>query len=1158
MNDNEIQRAPAINPLFGIKIRETFDPREPQGFGRIELAEAYHALMRDPHEYGLILEAASFEEVDSFYNPSVEQVSPDFVLEAIVIDKFSKTEHRMKAVCRVMKRMLGDSEINVLDPVVGKPKKSGGFAYVTVQLPFSDGQVVSVIFHSPEGDKKRIGPQDTIIAFRWLLNKRDITHLVSPEDGTEVPLEKMCKRVAQLVIKNSARFEATQKEAMAEKQELDSLNEQIEEAEAKQETLIAQTPDTQKEIDSLSAQIENQKTQNAKLKSDIAELEAKIAAMKQAGQAVGPDGSTITADLKQGASAGFKGNPELLDKLLKRIDEAYQQAVARSANPMPPQDFAKEQCADLAQAARKDAEESKRAYEDIETGKRSHTGILGKGNRKGTKKQALDWLQKQIDENEAIANSQGLASSTFFFRYESYLKNLSEEGKNPEAPSADPEADLNSVLARMEKASHPEFNNAFIQAYKRAIPDLLNQAVAKGLNPVTITQYAEDVEKGLRPGYPSELEKDRLFDCKRTLQSVKRSKKQAYNIDGKWYDKEGYIALLENKIKGYQEIIDSKGLINPALITEYHAYLLELNGQKNPFIDTSAIDTDVKQTGSQTDNGTQNADTPDPASVKQVESKIAQIEPEIEKGIDQELEKEENPDAKKAKKEVVKPIEAHEIEPQPEEDLADTRMAIYGRTQAEDARYEIMEADEVQASHLPEASFQKNPKYGLENERRYHAESASQEKVLQNAQNLNPDILLRDSVDANQGAPVIDQDNNVLGGNSRAMSIRVAYAAGGKQADAYREELKRRCKQLGIDPAKVDAMKKPMLVRRLKNAYSLAERQALVTALNDSFTDSKETRAAGKTRGDRLGARSLALLSAGLQDANTLRDFFDLPGSKPVVDQLIKDGVIRQTEKNALVGPDGLLNPDGKRAVEEALRGRIARDYDALAKLPCDIIVKLDAIAPSVLIAEGVGASWNMTEHLRDAVDLMGEYKSSQFCKRDDFHIFLKNIDMMHGNAPVDRYSKIAVQIFLMLLEMKKAEIVKRFKAFATDATQRSRESGAMEFVQITAQASAKKNLGIDLGTSAPVPEPAPAPLPATPEPAGPEPAPASAEEPAFIGDLNDILNGKYDSNTQKLAELFEKALDAAEASGNYAKYENLLEQASNHYTELLNKKRAA
>lgn len=84
--------------------------------------------------------------------------------------------------------------------------------------------------------------------------------------------------------------------------------------------------------------------------------------------------------------------------------------------------------------------------------------------------------------------------------------------------------------------------------------------------------------------------------------------------------------------------------------------------------------------------------------------------------------------------------------------------------------YQLVEAEDVKTSHLPDSGFQRNPAYGLENERRYHDEPGSQAKVLENAGRLDPAFLM-ESVDANHGAPVLDHEGNVLGGNGRAMSI---------------------------------------------------------------------------------------------------------------------------------------------------------------------------------------------------------------------------------------------------------------------------------------------------------------------------------------------------------------------------------------------------
>ena len=376
----------------------------------------------------------------------------------------------------------------------------------------------------------------------------------------------------------------------------------------------------------------------------------------------------------------------------------------------------------------------------------------------------------------------------------------------------------------------------------------------------------------------------------------------------------------------------------------------------------------------------------------------------------------------------------------------------------EPVTFRLMEADDVQASHLPGASFQKNPKYVCENERRYHDEPASQGKVLQNAQNLDPSFLL-ESVDANHGAPVVDQEGNVLGGNGRAMSISHAYEKFPDKADTYRAAIRERAASLGLNPSDVDAMQRPVLVRELDREMSHKERQDLVTALNDTFTDSKNARASGKSRGDRLSEKTLQALGKGLAEADSLRQFFDEPESVDVVEMLIDDGVIQKTERNAYVGPDGLLNPDGKRIVEEALRGRVARSYDALASLPGAVVGKIDAAIPHLLVAESVGGKWNITEHMRDAIDLLAEYKGGN----QDVAVFLDQTNMLKGGkTPRERYSNTAIDFFKMALDAKKKDFVNCFAKFAS-AAKISAEAGGLPGIGKTAQQAAQDYLGVEL-----------------------------------------------------------------------------------------------
>lgn len=384
----------------------------------------------------------------------------------------------------------------------------------------------------------------------------------------------------------------------------------------------------------------------------------------------------------------------------------------------------------------------------------------------------------------------------------------------------------------------------------------------------------------------------------------------------------------------------------------------------------------------------------------------------------------------------------------------------------EPAHYELLEADDVRASHLPARGFQKNPAYGLENERRYHDEPNSRAKVMENAAKLDPAFLM-ESVDANHGAPVIDQDNNVLGGNGRAMSIARAYGSFPERGKQYREALKANADRLGIDPAQVDAMRSPVLVRRLERGMSSEERQQLVTAMNDDFKDAREKRASGKSRGDRFGRRTLEMLASGLKNADSLRQYFDAPESVSIVERMMEDGVIQRSERNAYVGADGLLNPDGKKVVEEALRGRVVRSYETLAKLPADVVGKLDAVIPHILVAEGIGKPWNITGHVRDSVDLLVGFRSSGI---KDAEVYLKQLDMRTGRAPIQDFSKQAIALFRMALDAKKGEYVKAFEKYASNAKM-SPEAGGMPGVAKPQGKAFRESFGMEEEISPSKPE---------------------------------------------------------------------------------------
>ena len=173
---------------------------------------------------------------------------------------------------------------------------------------------------------------------------------------------------------------------------------------------------------------------------------------------------------------------------------------------------------------------------------------------------------------------------------------------------------------------------------------------------------------------------------------------------------------------------------------------------------------------------------------------------------------------------------------------------------------------------------------------------------------------------------------------------------------------------------------------------------------------------------------------------------------------LVNDGVIQTTERNAYIGPDGLLNPDGKRVVEEALRGRVARSYEALASLPGPVVAKIDAAIPHLLVAESIGKGWNITRHMRDAIDLLAEFRASS---EKYPRVFLDQTNMLMDGTPRERFSQPARVLFQAALDMKKGDFAEMFARFAGQATI-SAEAGGIPGVSLTAEQAAKKYLGFE------------------------------------------------------------------------------------------------
>lgn len=240
----------------GYALSDVIVPAE--GFTSAQLREAMYQLTADPDQDALLLESCDLAEADAMMNPGV-----DLIAEAVTAVK-NRLDRTMSALVRVFRRHSSGVEPYEY-PSIGPDRKNALFAYKTVTFTFNDGQTVSILFHSPGRDPMKLAADDTLIAYRWMLNRRDITATVAPERGRDLNLQTMARRIMQLVEEHSERFQANNAKRQEEQEKLAALESEQEEVNQRVEALTQENAE-------LSGSIEQADQRIAWLRSRLADL----------------------------------------------------------------------------------------------------------------------------------------------------------------------------------------------------------------------------------------------------------------------------------------------------------------------------------------------------------------------------------------------------------------------------------------------------------------------------------------------------------------------------------------------------------------------------------------------------------------------------------------------------------------------------------------------------------------------------------------------------------------------------------------------------------------------------------------------------------------------------------------------------------------------
>lgn len=345
------------------------------------------------------------------------------------------------------------------------------------------------------------------------------------------------------------------------------------------------------------------------------------------------------------------------------------------------------------------------------------------------------------------------------------------------------------------------------------------------------------------------------------------------------------------------------------------------------------------------------------------------------------------------------------------------------------AKYVVRELSDVTSSHNG-LSFAPNEKYGLINDRDYTLpENQGKVMVGSNPAKFNPRFFINNSPDMGSGPPAIDTPGQVLGGNGRTMMLQRTFAYDPKGAQAYHDLLMQDADLYGQDPAQIQGMKQPVLLREIGDAETPTPeaKQRAVTDFNVSGTADltpaenamADSRRVSQATRDDIGRRMNALGSQA-----TLAQVLGGAGGVDVLNSMIRDGVINQQEVAAYKAGDALTDA-GKTRISQALTGRFYSDTKQMAATPINVRTRIERIAGPLTDLDA-DQKWTLTPTIHGALDLLSEARAAG----NNLGDFLSTPNLMGRPA----YSPAVVRMAKVLNKAPLPQLKDAVEIYARDA----------------------------------------------------------------------------------------------------------------------------
>ena len=196
------------------------------------------------------------EEFDGLV-PLLESISAVYADFDSIIVEYQYLEKLMGMLHKVM-QSTSKGGVKILNVEQSeKPFKHKKVLNIAVSYSFEDGQSITILFHHPDREAKKIAPHDTLISWKILMNSRDITGAVQPNQGEGIAMPVLAGRIMKLVNQNSARFKRTQAKKAENVQALVDAEQRLTDKQGTKAVLEAEIQGLLNQLDEHLAQNEN-------------------------------------------------------------------------------------------------------------------------------------------------------------------------------------------------------------------------------------------------------------------------------------------------------------------------------------------------------------------------------------------------------------------------------------------------------------------------------------------------------------------------------------------------------------------------------------------------------------------------------------------------------------------------------------------------------------------------------------------------------------------------------------------------------------------------------------------------------------------------------------------------------------------------------------